>query len=73
MKTILKTSFLLSIVLFVFSCRQIPEDERNEIENISLGRPVLVKTNFQRIEWGNSTPENKPVSENGSLRGGGIL
>jgi len=50
MKAILRTLFILSIVSFMFSCRKIPEDEKIENENISLGKPVSVKTNFQRIE-----------------------
>jgi|GEM_PF-5129184 len=33
----LKLLFLLSIISFVFSCRQIPEDEKMYNENISLG------------------------------------
>jgi len=47
----LKSLFVLSIISFVFSCRQIPEDERNEIENISLGKPVSVKINLKGVEW----------------------
>jgi len=65
----LKSLFLLSITLFVFSCRQIPEDERNEIENISLGQPVSVKINLKGVEWTGDINENPIVGENNSGRG----
>jgi len=70
MKTILRMLFLLSIILFVFSCRQIPEDERNEIENISLGQPVSVKINLKGVEWMSNINESHFVGENNSWGGG---
>jgi len=66
MKTILRTLFILSIILFVFSCRQIPEDEKMNNENISPGGLVSIKTNLKNIEWINNTNENPLVSENNS-------
>jgi len=73
MKTILRTLFLLSITLFTFSCRQIPEDEKMDNENISFGEPVSVKINLQGVEWLSNINDNGLVSENNSWRGGVIL
>jgi len=68
MKTILKTLFLLSIIVFTFSCRQIPEND--EIENISFGDPVSVKIASSETIWANNINENNLVSENNSWGGG---
>jgi len=69
MKAILRTLFLLSITLFVFSCRQIPEDEKMDNENISLGQPVSVKINLKGVEWMSNINESHFVGENNSGRG----
>jgi len=69
MKTILRTLFLLSITIFTFSCRQIPEND--EIENISFGEPVSVKIASYETFWTNNINENNLVSENNSW--GGVI
>jgi len=66
MKSILKTLFILSMISFVFSCRQIPENEGIESENISYNEPTPVKINFYGIDHANNDLENTPVSENNS-------
>jgi len=69
MKTILRTLFLLSITIFTFSCRQIPEND--ETENISFGNPVSVKIASSETLWINNINENNLVSENNSW--GGVI
>jgi len=69
MKTTLRILFILPIVLSIFSCRQIPEDEKVDSENISLGKPVSVKINLQGVEWMSNINENSLVSENNSWGG----
>jgi len=69
MKTILRILSLLSIIVFTFSCRQIPEND--EIENISFGEPVSVKIASFEILWSNNINENNLVSENNSW--GGVI
>jgi len=68
----LKSLFLLSIILLTISCRQIPEDEKMDNENISLGSPVSVKINFKGVEWVGDINETPFVSENNSWGGGGF-
>jgi len=70
-KFYLKSLFVLSIVSFTFSCRQIPEDEKMDSENISFGKPVSVKIDLQRVEWMNNINDNAIVSENNSW--GGVI
>jgi len=62
----LKSLFVLSIVSFMFSCRQIPEDEKMDSENISFGKPVSVKIDLQGVEWMSNINENSLISENNS-------
>jgi len=66
----LKLLFSLSITAFTFSCRQIPEDEKMDNENISLLKPVSVKIDLQGIEWLSNINDNTLVSENNSWGGG---
>jgi len=54
MKTISIILSILSITIFLFSCRQIIKDEELEDENISFNsRSVSVKFDVQGIEWNN--------------------
>jgi len=69
-KFYLKQLFLLSIIVFTFSCRQIPEDEKMGGENISFGKPVSVKIDLQSVEWMSNINDNALVSENNSWGGG---
>jgi len=69
MKAILKTLFVLSIVPFVFSCRQIPENEEVESEIISYNGPISIKINFHGVDYANDNLENTPISENNSWGG----
>jgi len=71
MKTILRILSTLSIIVFMFSCRQIPEDEAIDNENISFGKPVSVKINLQWVEWLSNINESSLVSENNSW--GGVI
>jgi len=49
----LKPLFVLSTISFVFSCRQVLEENKETIENISSNdAPISVKVNFQGIEYG---------------------
>jgi len=66
-----RTLFLLSIVLFTFSCRQIPEDDKMDGENISFGKPVSVKINLQGVEWLSNINDNSLIGENNSW--GGVI
>jgi len=68
MKPILKMLSVLSIIVFTFSCRQIPEND--EIENISFGEPVSVKIASSETLWANNINDNTLVSENNSWGGG---
>jgi len=61
---------ILSIIVFMFSCRQIPEDEKIDNENISFGEPVSVKIDLQGVEWMSNINDNALVSENNSWGGG---
>jgi len=66
----LKLLFVLPIVLFTFSCRQIPEDEKMDNENISFGEPISVKIDLKEVEWMSNINDNAIVSENNSGGGG---
>jgi len=46
----LKSLFILSTICLIFSCRQIPEDEKMDSENVSLEKPVSVKIDIQGVE-----------------------
>jgi len=70
-KFYLKPLFLLSIISFTFSCRQIPEDDKIDGENISLGKPVSVKIDLQGVEWMSNINDNALISENNSW--GGVI
>jgi len=67
----LRIVFILSIVTFVFSCRQIPEEDKTVNENISLNNPVLVKINFLGTEYVNEFTANTQLAENQVVGGGG--
>jgi len=69
MKTILRILSTLSIIVFTFSCRQIPENEEMSSENISFGDPVSVKIASSETIWANNINENGLVSENSSWGG----
>jgi len=71
MRTISRIVFVLSIIIFTFSCRQIPEDETIDSENISFGEPVSVKIHLQEVEWLSNINDNTLVSENNSW--GGVI
>jgi len=71
MKPILKMLSVLSIIVFTFSCRQIPEND--EIENISFGELVSVKIAPSEILWIYNVNDNTLTSENNSWGGGNSL
>jgi len=55
----LKPLFVLSTISFVFSCRQMLEENKVTIENtLSNDAPISVKVNFQGIEYGDEISEN---------------
>jgi len=64
--------FFLSLLSFVFSCRNIPENEKQSIEDTSLKTHVLLNINIIGAEWENSNLENTLVPEN-NLQGGGVI
>jgi len=70
MKGIFNTLFILSITLFVFSCRTPIENDKIKNENISIFEPVDVKINYLGVVWGNEMGENIQYAEN-ELVGGG--
>jgi len=64
MKIIPNTLFLLSIIVFTFSCRQIPEND--ETENISFGEPISVKIDLKGVEWMSNINDSSLISKNNS-------
>jgi len=69
MKLIIKTSMLF-ILLGIFSCRIAPEDEKDQLENISQNKQTLVNINILGVEFENNNLENNIISENNTQRGG---
>jgi|GEM_PF-817422 len=72
MKTNSKRLFNLLIISLFFSCRQIPEDEKFESENVSLENIALVNMTPVGIEWENSLTSAN-TDEQGFYGGGNIL
>jgi len=66
----MRVALILLIFCFILSCRTLPDNERVEGENISLGAPVSVKINFLGTEWMSDISKNTQLSEN-QLVGGG--
>jgi len=62
----LKSLLILSMFFLSISCRQIPEDEKMDTENVSLGKPVSVKIKLEGVEWMGNINENSLVDENNS-------
>jgi len=73
MKIILKRIFNLYIILIFFSCRQIPENEKFESENVSLENLALVSINPIGIEWGNPLISANADEQGVSAWGGGNI
>jgi|GEM_PF-1600849 len=71
MRTILKLSFILYILLFVLSCRTTPENDKFTGENNSSNPVVSIKINSIKVGYQNEIAENQPISENNS--GGGVI
>jgi len=71
MKTILNILFISSIFSFIFSCRQIPDEEEIDSVYISLNNPVSVKIKFHGFEYEKSSPINTIISENNTEVGEG--
>jgi len=69
MKAILRGIFILSIVSFIFSCRQIPEDEK--MDDISGENIAKVIINPVELEWGNQLISANADEQGVSAWGGG--
>jgi len=62
-----KLLYILSIVSFIFSCRQIPEEEKIESKNISSNEPVSVRIDYLGEEWENEIISDVQDSEYQSI------
>jgi len=60
----LRSIFILSIVLVIFSCRQIPENDK------IVSRDASLKINIIGIEYGNIINETALSGENNTWGGG---
>jgi len=72
----LNTLFILSILLVVFSCRQIPEEEKlisEDTSNIAPENLALVSINVTGTEWENQTISVNPDEQGVSALGGGVI
>jgi len=71
MNPFLKISTAFILFLGVLSCRNLPENEETNINNILTGKASLVEINISNSEFVNNNLENDLISENNTL--GGVI
>jgi len=70
MNTFLKT-LTLFVLLGIISCRNLPENDETDINNILTGKASLVEINVSNTEFANNNLENDLISENNTW--GGVI
>jgi len=71
MNPFLKISTAFILFLGVLSCRNLPENEETDINNILTGKASLVEIKISNSEFVNNNLENDLISENNTL--GGVI
>jgi len=69
MKPFLKISTAFILFIGVLSCRNLPENEETDINNILTGKASLVEINVSNSEFVNNNLENGLISENNTWGG----
>jgi len=65
----LRAISILFICVVIFSCRQIPEEEKIKDENGSFENFALVKINLDKVEFKYNNIQNTPFDENNTWGG----